>query len=68
MSAAVAIAAQLLTLDQAADYLNVTPRFMRRLVAERRIAFMKVGKFVRFATADLDGFAQQGRVEPWEVA
>ena len=53
-----------LTLAQAATYLNVSERFMRRLVAERRIAFHKVGHFLRFRADDLDTFLEAGRVEP----
>ena len=53
-----------LTLSEAAAYLNVSQRFMRRLVAERRVVFYKVGKFVRFRRADLDSFVESGRVEP----
>lgn len=51
--------------DQAAVYLGVTPRFVRALVQERRLAHYKLGKFVRFTTADLDAFVQAGRVEVW---
>jgi excisionase family DNA binding protein len=39
-------------------------RFVRRLVAERRVAFHKVGRSVRFTAADLDVFVAAGRVEP----
>ena len=53
-----------LTLAEAAAYLNVSERFVRRLVAERRVAFHKVGHFVRFRAADLDAFLEAGRVEP----
>jgi excisionase family DNA binding protein len=53
-----------LDLAQAAAYLNVSERFVRRLVAERRIAFHKVGHFLRFRAADLDAFLEAGRVEP----
>jgi excisionase family DNA binding protein len=53
-----------LTLLEAAAYLNVSQRFMRRLVAERRIAFHKLGHLLRFRVADLDGFLSAGRVEP----
>jgi excisionase family DNA binding protein len=31
-----------------ADRLGITERHVRRLVAERRIPFVKVGRFVRF--------------------
>ena len=53
-----------LTLAQAAAYLNVSERFVRRLVAERRIVFHKVGHFLRFRAEDLDAFLEAGRVEP----
>ena len=53
-----------LTLSEAAAYLNVSQRFMRRLVAERRIAFHKLGHLLRFRAADLDLFLSAGRVEP----
>ena len=53
-----------LTVVEAAEYLNTSVRFVRRLIAERRIAFHKVGSHVRFAVADLESFVQAGRVEP----
>jgi excisionase family DNA binding protein len=56
---------RLLTIDQAADQLGTGPRFVRRLIAERRIAFHKVGRHVRIAEADLISFVASGRVEPW---
>ncbi|PRX47561.1 excisionase family DNA binding protein [Prauserella shujinwangii] len=56
--------AKYLNVQQAAEYLNTSVRFIRRLVAERRIAFHKAGSHVRLAVADLDAFMQAGRVEP----
>jgi excisionase family DNA binding protein len=56
-----------LTVDQAAEHLNTSVRFVRRLIAERRIAFHKFGTHVRLAVADLDDFVSAGRVEPTEV-
>lgn len=53
-----------LTAQEAADYLNTSVRFIRRLIAERRIAFHKVGRHVRLAVADLDAFVEAGRVAP----
>lgn len=38
----------LLDVTSLAERLGVTERFVRRLVAERRIPFLKLGKFVRF--------------------
>ncbi len=52
----------LLNIDGAADYLNVSPRFIRRLVAQRRITYLKIGKFIRFDQDELDEWAQQQRV------
>ena len=43
-----------LTLSEAAAYLNVTERYVRRLVAERRVAYHKVGRLLRFRQSDLD--------------
>jgi excisionase family DNA binding protein len=36
---------------------------VRRLIAERRIAYMKLGRHVRIAARDLDAFILAGRVE-----
>ena len=52
-----------LSIVEAADYLNVGVRFMRRLVADRRIRYFKVGKFLRFDPSDLDAFAITGEVQ-----
>lgn len=53
-----------LDVQEAAAYLNTSVRFVRRLIAERRIAFHKFGVHVRLAMADLDAFINAGRVEP----
>lgn len=46
----------LLTVEQAADYLNITDHFVRRLIRERRIPFLKVGRLVRFRRADIEAY------------
>jgi excisionase family DNA binding protein len=46
---------------EAAEYLTVSIHFIRRLVRERRIPFVKLGPFVRFDTEDLDAFVDAGR-------
>ena len=56
-----------LTLSEAAAYLNVTERYVRRLVAERRVAYHKVGRLLRFLPADLDALFEAGRVEVPQV-
>jgi excisionase family DNA binding protein len=53
----------LLTVEQAADRLGTSTRFVRRLVAERRIAYHKVGRHVRIAEADLINYVAAGRVD-----
>jgi excisionase family DNA binding protein len=52
----------LLSVEQAAERLGTSVRFVRRLVFERRIAFVKVGRHVRITMADLDAFIAVGRV------
>lgn len=56
--------AKYLKVPEAAAYLNTSERFIRRLVAERRIAFHKAGTHVRIAVDDLETFIQSGRIEP----
>lgn len=51
---------------EAAAYMSVTERFIRRLVMEGRIRYYKIGKFVRFEQADLDAFIDAGRVDSLE--
>jgi excisionase family DNA binding protein len=55
--------APLIDIAEAAARLGVSVRLMRRLVDERRIAFHKIGRYVRFDPADVDAFARRGRVE-----
>jgi excisionase family DNA binding protein len=55
---------ELLTSDEVAARLRVTPRFVRRLVAERRIAFVKVGRLVRFEASAVAAYVERQRVAP----
>jgi excisionase family DNA binding protein len=55
---------RLLTVEEAAARLGTSARFVRRLVFERRIAFVKVGRHVRIVPADLDAYVAAGRVDP----
>jgi excisionase family DNA binding protein len=54
---------KLLTVEQAAERLGTSVRFVRRLIAERRIAYIKVGRHVRICEADLASFVAAGRIE-----
>lgn len=56
-----------LAYDEAADFLHVSRRFMERLVAERRIPYLRVGGKVLFETPDLIDYASAGRIEAVRV-
>ena len=43
----------LLTVDDAAAILGTTARFPRRLIAERRIRFVRVGRHVRIPGSEI---------------
>jgi excisionase family DNA binding protein len=53
----------LLSVEQAAERLGTSARFVRRLVFERRIAYVKLGRHVRISSRDLDAFIEAGRVD-----
>lgn len=52
-----------LSVPETAEYLNTSERFVRRLIADRRVAFHHVGRHVRFSLSDLDHWLASGRVE-----
>jgi excisionase family DNA binding protein len=58
----------MLTVQQAAERLNTEPRFVRRLIAERRIEFHKLGRYVRISEPALAAFIEAGRVPPMEAS
>lgn len=55
---------RLLTIEQAAEILAVNERMVRRLIESRRIAFVKVGRHVRFREADLALAMQTWTIQP----
>jgi excisionase family DNA binding protein len=55
---------RLLTIDQLAEHLGVTPRHVRRLIAERRVPFLKVGRLVRFDPGDIASWLHATRFGP----
>jgi excisionase family DNA binding protein len=59
---------RLLTVEAAADWLSTSPRFIRRLIADRRIEFVKVGRHVRISESALAAFIDAGRVAPITVS
>ncbi len=54
---------KLYTLDEAATVMGTAGRFPRRLVAERRIRFVKVGRFVRIPESAIHEFLHEGTVD-----
>ena len=57
-------AERLLTVGQAAELLATSDSFPRRLIAERRIRFVRVGRHVRIPESALREFIAAGTVEP----
>lgn len=55
---------RLLTVEAAAERLSTSVRFIRRLIAERRIEFVKVGRHVRISETALAAFIEAGRIPP----
>ncbi|WP_239513752.1 excisionase family DNA-binding protein [Streptosporangium sp. 'caverna'] len=55
---------RLLTVEEAAERLNTSVRFPRRLIEERRITFIHVGRNVRIPEAALEAFIAAGLVDP----
>jgi len=51
----------LLGIDGLAGYVGITVRHIRRLVAERRIPYLKVGRLVRFHPDDITGWLEDAR-------
>jgi excisionase family DNA binding protein len=55
---------RLLTVPQVAELLATNERYPRRLIAERRIRFVRVGRHVRIPESALREFIEAGTVEP----
>ena len=53
---------QLLTIDQLAERLGITARHVRRLGAERRLPYYKVGRLVRFDPAEISQWLKTRRI------
>jgi excisionase family DNA binding protein len=57
---------ELIGIGALAAWLGVEIAFVRRLVAERRIPFLKIGKFVRFDPDEVATWLDQQRVGVYE--
>ena len=57
------VSAPLLDVNGLARRLGVTVRFVRQLVEERRVPYLKVGRFVRFDPDEIERWLAATRVE-----
>ncbi|MGY5044433.1 excisionase family DNA-binding protein [Streptomyces sp. 900105755] len=53
-----------LSVDQVAELLGTTTRFPRRLIEERRIRYVKVGRHVRIPESAVNEYIGARTVEP----
>ena len=58
---------RLLTVGQVAELFGTTERFPRRLIAERRIRFVRAGRHVRIPESAASEFIAAGLVEPVRI-
>lgn len=56
--------ARLLTVEQVAELLGTSVRFRRRLIAERRITFVKIGRHVRIPEPVVEAYIETHTVKP----
>ena len=54
---------RLVDIEAAAEHLTVSVRYMRTLVAERRIPYLKVGKYIRFDLGELNAWLDRCRID-----
>jgi excisionase family DNA binding protein len=55
---------RLLPVEEVAKRLGTTDRFPRRLIEERRIEFVRVGRHVRIKESVLDAYIESRTVKP----
>ena len=53
---------ELMTIDQLAERLGVTRRHVPRLVDDRRVPFLRVGRFIRFDPTEIADWLNRSRV------
>ncbi|MFJ7969694.1 excisionase family DNA-binding protein [Streptomyces sp. NPDC096324] len=53
-----------LSVDQVAELLGTSVRFPRRLIEERRIRYVKVGRHVRIPESAVEEFIRSRTVQP----
>ena len=55
---------RLLTVAEVAEILRTSERFPRRLIAERRIEFVRIGRHVRISESALNEFIRSSVIKP----
>ena len=55
---------RLLTVGEAAARWGTSVHFPRRLIRERRITFVRIGRHVRIPESEVDALIERGTVEP----
>jgi excisionase family DNA binding protein len=58
---------RLLTVQQVAEVLGTGVRFPRRLIEERRITFVRVGRHVRIPESAVSAYVAEHTVQPMTV-
>jgi excisionase family DNA binding protein len=58
------MADRLLSVDDVAERLGTTVRFPRRLIEERRIEFVRLGRHVRIKESVLNAYIESRTVKP----
>jgi excisionase family DNA binding protein len=57
---------RLLTVEEVAERLGTSVRFPRRLIAERRITFVRIGRHIRIPESAVTAMIEAGTVEAVE--
>jgi excisionase family DNA binding protein len=52
---------RLLDINELAEHLGTSQRHIRRLIAERRIPYVKVGRLIRFDPDEITAWLDRGR-------
>ena len=56
----------MIDIDEVAQRLGVSTRYVRRLVAERRIAYLKIGHLLRFDAGVVDAWLEACEVNAYD--
>jgi excisionase family DNA binding protein len=58
---------KLLTVRQAAEFLALRPATIRKMILQRRLPVVRIGRSVRIKEIDLEGIVRDGYRRPLEV-